>query len=136
MTPWEENLTRFPELEEIKKWLAAGNKNEFYDSIVNQATKRKLSDRQIESAQRSFEKIKNPPKRVTFDDLEVQAYTRILVWLADISPMGGEFYRSIEVQIKNKKQLSEKQWESVTKKMYRFRKSLLRKCFTGQTKKQ
>jgi len=135
MTPWEENVETYPELEEVKAWIDRGNKNDFYQSIIDQAEKRKLSDKQIESVKRSFEKIKNPPKKILFDDLDTIVYSRILDLLSNISPMGSEFYMSIKNQIKSKKELSEKQWAAVTKKFYRFRKSLLRSIFTGSTKK-
>ena len=135
MTPWEENIAAVPELEDIKRWLGQGNKNDFLESIIQQADRRKLSDRQLESAKNAADKIKNPPKRITFDELDKMAYSKVLGYLANISPTGYDFYSSISQQIVDKGSLSEKQWDSVTKKFYRFRKSLLRKIFTGSTQK-
>lgn len=135
MTPWEENIQAYPEIEEVKNWLDQGNKNDFYQSVIDQAKKRKLSDKQIESVKRSFDKVKNPPKKITFDDLDVLVYSKVLDILMSVSPMGSEFYNSIKNQIKDNQQLSEKQWSVVTSKFYRFRKSILRKIFTGSTKK-
>ena len=135
MTTWEENVSNFPELEEIKNWLIQGNKNDFYESIVRQANKRILSQAQIDAAQKSFNKIKNPPKSRQFNDYEVKAFSKIFSILSSVSPMGSEFYKSLSNQLNNKKQLSEKQWDLSLKKMYRFRKSILRTLFTGRSKK-
>ena len=135
MSIYDDNLKALPELEDIKKWLDAGNKNDFYDSIIKQASVRTLSPRQAEAVKTGADKIKNPPKRIEFDELSAKVFVKVLNYLADISPMGSDFYQSIETQIKNKKFLTEKQWESIKKKFYRFRKSLLRKIFTGSTQK-
>lgn len=132
---WIQNSNNFPELKDIKQWLDDGNENDFFESIVKQANNRILSDRQIESAQKGFDKIMNPAKRIEFDELEKKAYVIILNHLSLISPMGYDFYNSISMQISSKKYLSEKQWESVKRKFYRFRKSLLRTIFTGSTQK-
>lgn len=127
MSVYDENLKSFPELNDLKKWIDAGNKNDFLESIFAQASKRVLSDKQINAAINSYYKIMNPPKRITFDEQEQIAYKTALNILANASPMGYEFYTSIMDQIGEKKSLSEKQWESVKKKFHRFRKTLMRK---------
>lgn len=126
---YKENLKNLPELNDLKKWIDAGNQNDFLESIFAQASKRILSDSQVNAAIKSFYKINNPPKKIEFDAQEQFVFRVILNHLSEISPQGYDFYNSLSMQIESKGWLTEKQWEAAKKKFHRFRKALLRRIF-------
>ena len=139
MSVYDENKARFPELDQIGDWLENNNHN-FLRSIYDNSKKWKLSDRQIESASRSWGYITDgtpKPNRITVPSNEAKIYRYVADnYLAHTyyNERQSDFlYKMIDLA-EVKGEMSEKQYESMFNIFYKFKKSILKKMF-GNYKK-
>ena len=134
MSIYDENVAKFPELPQIGDWLKNNNHN-FLKSIYDNSHKWNLSDRQIESASRSWGYITDgtpKPNRITVPENEAKIYRHVADnYLPHTYYNQGQsdfLYKMIDVA-EVKGEMSEKQFASMFKIFYRFRKSILKKIF-------
>ena len=125
----QDNLDKFPELEEIGKWLET-HENSFLSSIYRNANRYKLSDKQIEAAKNSWERIKSTKTikmsantihtlMKVYDDFLPRTYYNNMNWVIEIL---------MRINDRNG-EATEKQYESLHRIFYKYRKSTLKKIF-------
>jgi hypothetical protein len=133
MDYYKENLKKLPELDDIGKLLSANafsaSAERFLSSIYDQSKKRLLSQNQMDTAKSIYNKHKNPPKRIVFDDHRKKRLVQLIDILSNVSPMSYEINTSFKQQLETKGYLSEKQMTSLRKRMLRFKRAIMKRIF-------
>lgn len=131
MTPYEINKQKFPEIDKIGEWLDAGNQNDFIESVYKQASKRELSDRQIEGIKKFYERITTPkPSKLKFTEKRREALIfAIEEYLKSYAMNTYEMMNSFVDQLKRNRYLSEKQYAVITRLAHRYRKDIFKRVF-------
>jgi len=128
----EKNLENFPKLEAIGKWLK-DNKNDFLSSIYNNAQKWVLSDRQIEAAQKAWERAQKGDDReyVIFDKKRTELWIKIINDLLPASNYynNNDFQYDMLAKIEQTGKLTLGQFAPLQKKILKYKKSILKKIF-------
>jgi len=124
----EKNKEKLPDIDQFKD-----AKNDFLKSIYSQASSRILSDNQVSTAQRVWEKLKNPPVWVNFSSEQVGVFNIIFDLLLQIQGRyASEFIYSMKKQLNEKGKLTDKQYKAVLVKMDKFKRALMKRIWSGR----
>jgi hypothetical protein len=124
---YDENKKKLPDLDKFQS-----SKDNFLMSIESQAHSRMLSDAQVETATRRWEKLKDPPVWINFSSQQAG----VLIQLCDIlmaaqGRYASPFIFSVREQVHKKGKLTQKQYAALLKVAEHFKKAVMKRIWTS-----